>query len=117
MIVQGLVDDKNTLSVMTLDPGLEQLLHNVLQQGGGQGQPVVMEPGLAERLFGALREGTKAVEELGQAAVLVVSPAIRPWLAKAVRHRVSELMILSYAEIPDDQAVKVIHTVHAETKK
>jgi len=117
MIVQGLVDDKNTLSVMTLDPGLEQLLHNVLQQGGGQGQPVVMEPGLAERLFGALREGTKAVEELGQAAVLVVSPAIRPWLAKAVRHRVNELMILSYAEIPDDQAVKVIHTVHAETKK
>jgi flagellar biosynthesis protein FlhA len=118
MIVQGLVDDKNTLSVMTLDPGLEQLLHNVLQQNGqGQGQNVVIEPGLAERLFSALREGAKAVEELGQPAVLVVSPAIRPWLSKAVRHRVNELMILSYSEIPDDQAVKVIHTVHAETKK
>ena len=118
MIVQGLVDDKNTLSVMTLDPGLEQLLHNVLQQNGqGQGQNVVIEPGLAERLFSALRDGAKAVEELGQAAVLVVSPAIRPWLSKAVRHRVNELMILSYSEIPDDQAVKVIHTVHAESKK
>ena len=115
MIVQGLLDDKNTLSVMTLDPGLEQLLHNVLQQNG-QGQ-MVIEPGLSERLFGALREGTKAVEDQGQAAVLVVSPAIRPWLAKAARHRVSELMILSYSEIPDDQAVKVIHTVHAEPKQ
>lgn len=118
MIVQGLVDDKNTLSVMTLDPGLEQLLHNVLQQNGqGQGQNVVIEPGLAERLFSALRDGAKAVEEMGQPAVLVVSPAIRPWLSKAVRHRVNELMILSYSEIPDDQAVKVIHTVHAESKK
>lgn len=118
MIVQGLVDEKNILSVMTLDPGLEQLLHNVLQQQGqGSGQNVVIEPGLAERLFSALREGAKAVEELGQAAVLVVSPAIRPWLSKAVRHRVNELMILSYSEIPDDQSVKVIHTVHAEPKK
>ena len=118
MIVQGLVDEKNILSVMTLDPGLEQLLHNVLQQQGqASGQNVVMEPGLAERLFSALRDGAKAVEELGQAAVLVVSPAIRPWLSKAVRHRVNELMILSYSEIPDDQSVKVIHTVHAEPKK
>ncbi len=115
MIVQGLVDDKETLSVMTLDPGLEQLLHNVLQQQG-QGQNMVIEPGLAERLFSALRDGTKSVEDQGHNAVLVVSPAIRPWLSKSVRHRVSELVILSYGEIPDDQAVKVIHTVHAETK-
>jgi flagellar biosynthesis protein FlhA len=115
MIVQGLVDDKDTLSVMTLDPGLEQLLHNVLQQQG-QGQAMVIEPGLAERLFSALRDGTKSVEDLGHNAVLVVSPAIRPWLSKSARHRVSELVVLSYAEIPDDQAVKVIHTVHAETK-
>jgi flagellar biosynthesis protein FlhA len=115
MIVQSLVDDKETLSVMTLDPGLEQLLHNVLQQQG-QGQSMVIEPGLAERLFSALRDGAKAVEDLGHSAVLVVSPAIRPWLAKSVRHRVSELIILSYGEIPDDQAVKVVHTVHAEAK-
>ena len=77
---------------------------------------MVIEPGLAERLFSALRDGAKAVEDLGHSAVLVVSPAIRPWLAKSVRHRVSELIILSYGEIPDDQAVKVVHTVHAEAK-
>jgi flagellar biosynthesis protein FlhA len=116
MIVQNLLDEKETLSVMTLDPALEHLLHNVLQQQS-QNQNVVMEPGLAERLFGALRQGSKEVEEQGQAAVLVVSPAIRPWLAKAVRHRVSELVVLSYAEIPDDQSIQVIHTVNAETQQ
>ncbi len=116
LIMQGMVDDKDVLSVMTLDPALEQLLHNVLlQQDNGQG--VVIEPGLAERLFVALREGSKQVEGLGHGAVLVVSPAIRPWLAKAVRSRVNELVILSYGEIPDDQVVNVIHTVHAETAK
>ncbi|MDO9279976.1 MAG: flagellar biosynthesis protein FlhA [Polaromonas sp.] len=116
MIVQGLVDAQNGLSVITLDPGLEQLLHNVLQQSGPN-QNMVLEPGLAERLFSALREGARAVEEQGHPAVLVVSPAIRPWLSKAVRFRVTDLTILSYSEIPEDQMVKVIHTVHAESKK
>jgi flagellar biosynthesis protein FlhA len=112
MIVQSLVDDANSLAVMTLDPNLEQLLHNVLQQSG-PGQNLTIEPGLAERLFAALREGARQVEEQGHPAVLVVSPAIRPWLSKAVRYRVNDMTILSYSEIPDDQSVKVIHNVHA----
>jgi len=64
MIVQGLVDESNSLSVMTLDPNLEQLLHNILQQSA-PGQNLAIEPGLAERLFGALREGAHVVEEMG----------------------------------------------------
>jgi flagellar biosynthesis protein FlhA len=115
MIVQSLVDDANSLSVMTLDPSLEQLIHNILQQTA-PGQSISMEPGLAERLFGALREGARAVEEMGHPAVLVVSPVIRPWLSKAVRYRVNDLTLLSYSEIPDDQTVKVVHTVNAETR-
>jgi len=103
------------LAVMTLDPGLEQLLHNVLQQSA-PGQNMAIEPGLAERLFAALRDGARAVEELGHPAVLVVSPTIRPWLSRAARYRVNDLTLLSYSEIPDDQSVKVVHTVHAETR-
>ena len=114
MIVQGLVDTDESLAVMTLDPALEQLLHNVLQQNQGSG--MVLEPGLAENLFNALREGTREVEEKGHAAVLVVSPSIRSWLSKAARHRVNDLTVLSYSEIPDDQGVNVIHTVQATNK-
>jgi flagellar biosynthesis protein FlhA len=112
MIMQSLVDESSNLSVMTLEPGLEQLLHNVLHQSQ-PGQPVVLEPSLAENLFNALRVGAREMEEEGHAAVLVVSPLIRGWLSKAVRFRVSDLTVLSYSEIPDDQAVKVIHTVNA----
>jgi flagellar biosynthesis protein FlhA len=112
MIMQALVDESNNLSVMTLEPSLEQLLHNVLQQSQ-PGQPVVLEPNLAENLFNSLRQGSRAMEEEGHSAVLVVSPLIRGWLSKAVRFRVNDLTVLSYSEIPDDQAVKVIHTVNA----
>ena len=115
MIMQSLVDESSNLSVMTLEPGLEQLLHNVLQQSQ-PGQPVVLEPSLAENLFNALRLGAREMEEEGHAAVLVVSPLIRGWLSKAVRYRVNDLTVLSYSEIPDDQAVKVIHTVNAMSR-
>ncbi len=112
MIVQSLLENRDTLSVMTLDPQLEQLLHNVLQQNGGN-NGMVLEPGLAESLFTALRESAKEMEEQGLPAVLVVSPGIRPWMSRSVRYRVTDLTVMSYSEIPDDQSVKVISTVQA----
>ena len=115
MIVQELLDMKDSLPVMTLAPELEQLLHNVLANSNGN-QNVVIEPGLAESLFTALRTASQTVEDQGHPSVLVVSPTVRPWLSKMVRHRVSELTVLSYTEIPDDQAVKVIYTVEAQSK-
>jgi len=115
MIMQSLVDGEGGLQVMTLEPNLEQLLHNVLQQSQ-PGQPVVMEPNLSEGLFQGLRDGARTVEEMGHPAVLVVSPIIRGWLSKAARFRVNDLTVLSYNEIPDDQAVKVIHTVDAKNR-
>ena len=103
---------RDTLSVMTLDPQLEQLLHNVLQQNNGN-NGMVLEPSLAESLFGALRDSAREMEDQGLPAVLVVSPGIRPWMSRVVRYRVNELTVMSYSEIPDDQSVKVISTVQA----
>jgi len=114
MIVQNLVDINDSLPVMTLNPSLEQILHNVLQQNSSN-QGLVIEPKLAEGLFKALAKSSQEVENQGHAAVLVVSPAIRPWLAKFIRHRLSELTVLSYSEIPDDQAVNVVATVDVDT--
>jgi flagellar biosynthesis protein FlhA len=115
MIVQGLVENRDTLSVLTLDPQLEQLLHNVLAQNTG-GQGMVLEPALAESLFAALRQSARDMEEQGLPAVLVVSPAIRSWMSRSVRYRVNDLTVLSYSEIPDDQSVKVISTVQADAR-
>ena len=114
MIVQNLVDLNDSLPVMTLNPSLEQILHNVLQQNSSS-QDLVIEPKLAEGLIKALAENSQEVENQGDAAVLVVSPAIRPWLAKFIRHRLSELTVLSYSEIPDDQTIKVVATIDVDT--
>ncbi len=114
MIVQSLTSPGANLSVMTLAPTLEKLLHDAAQSAGAQG--VVLEPGLAESLFDALRTSAKTVQDKGHAAVLVVSPPVRSWLSRMARYRVSDLVVLSYSEIPDDQAVKVIFKVELEPK-
>ena len=91
------------------------MLHNVLQQSSNS-QSLVIEPQLAEGLFKALAENTQQVENQGLPAVLVVSPGIRPWLSKIIRHRISDLTVLSYSEIPEDQSVKVVATVSIDDK-
>jgi len=116
MIVQGLVEINDSLPVITLEPSLEQMLHNVLQQSSAN-QGLIIEPKLAEGLFKALAENTADVENQGLPAVLVVSPGIRPWLSKIIRHRLSDLTVLSYSEIPEDQAVKVVATVSIADKQ
>ena len=114
MIVQGLVDVDDNLPVMTLNPALEQMLNNILMQNGST-QGLVIEPKLAEGLINALAKNTQEIEEQGNAAVLVVSPGLRPCLSKFIRHRLSDLTVLSYSEIPDDQSVDVVATIDVET--
>ena len=116
LIVQGLVDVDDNLPVMTLNPALEQMLNNILQQNGSS-QGLVIEPRLAESLISALAKNTREIEDQGSAAVLVVSPGIRPWLSKFIRHRLSDLTVLSYSEIPDDQAVDVVATIDVDTNE
>jgi len=115
MIVQGLIDINDSLPVITLDPNLEQILHKILQQSASN-HGLVMEPKLAEGLFKALAENAEQVENKGHPTILVVSPGIRPWLSKIIRNRISDLTVLSYSEIPDDQAVEVVATVNVEDK-
>jgi flagellar biosynthesis protein FlhA len=115
MILQNLLESEEVLQVMTLDPSIEQLLQNLAQQPGGS-PGVMLDPDLAERLFAAIRDNARRMEQQSQSAILVVSPPIRNWLARAVRHRIADLTVLSYSEIPEDQAVRVVATVEVQAK-
>jgi flagellar biosynthesis protein FlhA len=113
LIVQSLVDLSQEMLVMTLNPELEQMLHNVVQQSH-QNKGLAIDPGLAERLFKSVRKEAQQIEDTGNPAILVVSPSVRPWLASLMRPRIPDLTVLSYTEIPEDQAVNVVATVSAE---
>lgn len=106
-MMQSLIELGQTLSVITLETELEHLISNTLLQSRKSGE-LVMDPKLAENLFSAIDVEKRQTEDKGVPAVLIVSPGIRPWLAKAMRVRSPGLRVLSYTEIPEDQDVKVI---------
>lgn len=106
-IMQSLIDLGQSLSVITLESELEHLISNTLLQSRKSGE-LVMDPKLAENLFKAIDEEKRQTEDKGIPAVLIVSPGIRPWLAKAMRARSPGLRVLAYTEIPEDQDVNVI---------
>ena len=113
MITRQINDLDDELPVITLDPELEQILLQSLQSGtdGGLG----LEPGLAERLYQSLAESAQRQEVSGEAAVLLVSPQLRPWLARLIRHTVPTLKVLAYNEIAESKQLKVIANIGNET--
>ena len=110
-IVQQISGMGAELSVLTLDPSLEQILHQSIQSGADVGGG--LEPGLAENLHKSLVEQTKRQEAAGHTPVLLVSQAVRTLLARFVRHSIPSLHVLAFNEIPDNKQVKITATVGA----
>ncbi|PPD05668.1 MAG: flagellar biosynthesis protein FlhA [Methylobacter sp.] len=109
LIVHEISGIQTQLPVITLDGELEQLLHKSLQTAGENG--VGIEPGLAEQMHQSIQDSVHKIEMEGQAAILLVSSYIRPWLARFVRHSISSLHVLAYNEIPPDRQIRVVTTV------
>ncbi|MBK1727083.1 flagellar biosynthesis protein FlhA [Halorhodospira neutriphila] len=109
MIVQDIVGMEQEMSVITLEPQLEQLLLNTVQGAGEEGAG--FEPGLAERMQRSLSEAVERQETAGQPAVLLTSPQLRIWLRRLTRNTAPGLYVLSYNEVPDDRQVRIVATV------
>ncbi|MBN2646997.1 MAG: flagellar biosynthesis protein FlhA [Thiotrichales bacterium] len=108
-IVQQLVGNEGELKVITLDPSLEQLLLKATQ-GAPEGQ-LAIDPGLAERLHGTLKEQAQKIEVGGQTPVLLVAPQIRAQLARLFRFSLQNLVILAYSEVPENRQISVVANV------
>jgi flagellar biosynthesis protein FlhA len=106
-IVQGIGGLRQELPVITLDPQLEQILGD----SAGSGEAAAIEPGLADRLCHALGEKARRQEVTGEPAVLLVSPRLRPVLARLLRHAVPNLNVLAFNEVPESRRIRVVAAV------
>ncbi len=109
LIVQEINGIDTELSVITLAPDLEQMLHQTMQASGGDAAG--MEPGLAERLQSSLATATEQLELEGLPAILLTSGVLRSTLSKFVKNTIPGLRVLSYQEIPDDKQIKIVSSV------
>ncbi len=109
-LARQIVQDINGLEpdfpVLTLGPALERVLQDSLQTGGA-----VLEPALADRMQKSLVDQVQRQASLGQPAVLLVSAALRPLLARFTRHSLPDLHVLSFNEVPDSKQIRLVGAV------
>jgi len=113
LIVQNINGAEPELPVITLEPQLEQLLMNSVQQGKDAG--LALEPGMAERLQHSLADAASQQEMMGRPSVLLVAAPVRPLLAKFVRYGQHQIHVLSYQEIPENKKITIVATVGGQS--
>jgi len=115
-MVQNIIGRESELSVITLEPSLEQLLLGSVQQAqkSGADDSAFIEPGLADRLQQSLIRTAQKQEASGKPLVLLVAAPLRVMMARFVRHSVPDMWVLAYNEIPDNKQISIDATVGAD---
>ncbi|WP_166039152.1 flagellar biosynthesis protein FlhA [Sphingosinicella sp. YJ22] len=112
LIVQTLVPVRMPLPVITLDASLESLLTQAVRTGRDATHPI--EPGLGQKLVGAVSSIAGPLLGEGRRFALVTSPLARRALSRLLGPHLPDVPVFSFLEIPDGKAVEVIAIVGGE---
>jgi len=115
-ILQGIVGNETNVPVITVDPRLEQLLLQTIQQAqkAGADDGAFIEPQLAENLNRAIVQAAKKLEKSGKPLILLVAAQVRNMMSKFIRHQAPDMNVLAYTEIPDNKQITIEATVGGE---
>ena len=108
-IVQQWFPGEGELRVIGLDPRLERVLTQAMGSTGA------LEPGLAENLIADTQRTVQYQEDMGDPAVLVVPPMLRPSLSRFLRQHFPQLGVLSNVEIPDERILRITAVIGGTT--
>ena len=109
LIIQRVCGPKEALSVVTLDPGLEQIIvQNARAAGSGAS---IIEPSLGRKLVESFQEQSRVLAESNKPLVVVTSPMLRRDLATLVRQAAPDALTLSFREVPETKRITVVAVI------
>jgi len=101
-----------TLSVMTLDRGIEDIIEGSIQRTE-TASFLALEPGVAEKLLARLKTSMESLApKLESSPVLLASPAIRLHLRRFTERFLPDLVILSHSEVVPSVQIKTLEVVN-----
>jgi flagellar biosynthesis protein FlhA len=101
-----------TLSVMTLDRGIEDIIEGSIQRSES-GAYLALEPNVAERFLGRLKEMIeKITPTIDTSPVLLASPGLRMHIRKFTERFIPDLIIISHSEVAPSVQVKTLGIVN-----
>lgn len=111
-LCKQLADPEGVLPVLTLEPGMEQVLEASIQTTD-RGPRLMVRPEIVGRLLDALKPLVDTMSASGETPVLACAPQVRPHLRRLLEGSFPQLSVLSYAEIVPGVSVRSRGTVQA----
>ncbi len=102
--------EDGSVSVMTFDSKLEEIVSNSLLQTE-QGVQLVMDPQSASKMISSIAQKIELHPEIAGQPILLTSPTVRRHIFKLVSRFIPQLIVLSHNEISADARVQSVATV------
>lgn len=102
--------DKQTISVLTLDPSLEERLRESIQHSEF-GSYLALDPDIAQGMIDKLSRQYEDLSQRGVTPIVICAPILRLYFKRLVERFISNLVVLSYNEIDSNINVEVIGMV------
>lgn len=102
--------EKQTISVLTLDPSLEERLRESIQHSEF-GSYLALDPDIAQGMIDTLSSQYEDLIQKGITPVVICAPILRLYFKRLVERFISNLVVLSYNEIDSNINVEVIGMV------
>lgn len=100
-----------SLSVMTLDQKVEELIRQSIQKTEVSSY-LALEPTVAEKILAKIRETVEAITpSLETAPILLASPLVRMYLRKLTERFLPDLVVLSHSEIVPTVQIRTLRVV------
>jgi flagellar biosynthesis protein FlhA len=100
-----------TLSVMTLDQKVEEIIQKSIQRTELTSY-LALEPTVAEKILAKIREASESVTPMLETTpVLLASPLIRMYLRKLTERFLPDLVVLSHSEIVPTVQIRTLRVV------
>ncbi len=109
-IVKPLLDDAKSLSVLTIEPQIEEQIRKGIQQTE-HGSFISLDPGTVQKIVRAVQTKVEKVAEEGFQPVILCGPAVRRHLRRLVERFVPNVVVLSHSEIPGDIRLESLGTI------
>jgi flagellar biosynthesis protein FlhA len=102
--------DDETLFLVTIDRGIEDLIAEAIQPSD-QGSYLAIEPAVAQQVITSVRAMSERFGSSGAQPVLLASPSIRRHVRKLIERFVPHMAVLSHNEIPQNVKIQSLGVV------
>ena len=110
-LIRPYKDDKGNLSVVTLDPKLEQQLVEAVAPGQEGRNRLALDPAGTQRFITQVSESIRTILTVAQHPVILCCQYLRPSLHEFITRFIPQAVVLSYAEVESAASVRTVATV------